>query len=142
MRRIFLWINFVAASLVALLVFVQAYLIASYTMGAGERALDVHGFVGFLFIHGLEAIVFLSALVAWWKRWTWLALSFVLIAFGTVQVMLSGGDGWVGGLHGLFALGVMVLAAVIAHHGMRELGLRRGRDDVASAGTVPPPPLP
>ena len=43
MRRTFLWINFVLASLIVLLIFLQAYLIASYAMGAGEGALDAHG---------------------------------------------------------------------------------------------------
>ena len=145
MRRVFLWINFVAASLVALLVFLQAYLITAYFTGAGEGALDAHGVVGFLFIHGFEAIVFLSALGAWWGAWKWLGLSFFLILFGTVQIFLAPPDedpasGWVHGLHGLFALFVMVLAAVIAYRGAQELGLRRS--PVARAGGDMPPPPP
>jgi hypothetical protein len=144
-RRALLWINFVAASLVALLVFLQAYLITAYATGAGESALDAHGFVGFLFIHGLEAIVFLSALGAWWGIWKWLGLSFFLILFGTVQIFLAPPEddpasGWVHGLHGLFALFVMVLAAVIAYRGMIELGLRRARVEPAGGDMPPPPP--
>lgn len=145
MRRVLLWINFVAASLVALLVFLQAYLITAYATGAGEGALDAHGIVGFLFIHGLEAIVFLSALGAWWGVWKWLGLSFFLILFGTVQIFLAPPEddpasGWVHGLHGLFALFVMILAAVIAYRGMQELGLRRARVAPAGGDTPPPPP--
>ena len=49
---------------------------------------------------------------------------------GTIQMILVGDTeqegGWVNGLHGLFALVVLVLAAVIAHRTMRALGLRAG----------------
>ena len=51
MRRIFLWINFVLSSLIVLLVFAQAYFITAYVTGAGEGALDTHGFIGFALIH-------------------------------------------------------------------------------------------
>ena len=44
------------------------------------------------------------------------------------------------GLHGLLALVVMVMAAVIAHRGMRDLGLKRARG--GDAGAAPPQPLP
>ncbi|MDQ3992865.1 MAG: hypothetical protein M3229_04315 [Actinomycetota bacterium] len=139
MKRIFLWINFVAATLITLLVFLQAYLIASFAMGAGEGALDAHGFVGGLFIHAFELIVFLSALGAWWGAWRWIGFTFLLFFVGTVQVFLSGGEDWVGGFHGLLALVVMVMAAVIAHRGMRDLGLRRAHVEPAG-GEMPPPP--
>ena len=36
MRRTFLWINFVLASLIVLLIFLQAYFITAYIAGAGE----------------------------------------------------------------------------------------------------------
>ncbi len=139
MRRTFLWINVVLASIIVLGVFLQAYFIASYAMGAGEDALDAHGFVGFLFIHAFELIVFLSALGAWWGMWRWVGLSFFLFAFGTLQIFLSGGDEWLGGLHGLFALFVMVTAAVIAYRGMQELGLTRARAEPGGGETPPPP---
>jgi hypothetical protein len=147
MRRIFLWINLVAASVVALLIFLQAYLITAYVAGAGESALDAHGFVGFAVIHLLEIIVFLTAFGAWPRQWRWIGTTFLFALVGTIQVFLAPTDdsdasGWLHGLHGLLALVVLVWAAVIAHRAMRDLGLRRGRDDAASAGTVPPPPLP
>jgi hypothetical protein len=145
MRRIFLWINFVLASLIVLLIFLQAYFIASYAMGAGEDALDAHGLTGFLFIHGAEALVFLTAFGAWPRAWKWIGFTFALIVVGTIQIFLVPPDEdplspWVHGLHGLLALVVMVMAAVIAHRGMRDLGLRRAH--AAGAGDGTPPPLP
>jgi hypothetical protein len=141
MRRIFLWINFVLASLIVLLIFLQAYLIASYSMGAGEDALDAHGIVGGLIIHGAELLVFLTAFGAWPKAWKWIGFTFGLFVLGTVQIFLLPPDEdpaspWVHGLHGLLALFVLVYAAVIAHRGLRDLGLRRGP---AAAGDAEPP---
>ena len=118
MRRTFLWINFVLASLIVPLIFLQAYLIASYAMGAGEGALDAHGIVGGLFIHGFELLVFLTAFGAWPKQWRWIGVTFGLFVLGTVQIFLlppdeDPGSAWVHGLHGLFALFVLVYAAYI-----------------------------
>lgn len=132
MRRAFLWTNFVFATIVVVGVFVQAYLITSFFTGAGEDALDAHGFVGGVIIHASELIVFLTAFGAWPRRWGWIGWNFGLFALGTVQIFLSPPDedpasGWVHGLHGLFALFVLVLAVVIAHRGARDLGLVRRR---------------
>lgn len=129
MRRTFLWINFVLASLIVVLIFLQAYFIASYAMGAGEGALDAHGLTGGIFIHGFELLVFLTAFGAWPRQWKWIAFTFLLFVVGTIQIFLLPPDEdpsspWVHGLHGLLALVVMVMAAVIAHRGMRDLGLR------------------
>ena len=145
MRRTFLWINFVLASLIVLLIFLQAYLIASYAMGAGEGALDAHGVVGGLFIHGFELLVFLTAFGAWPKQWRWIGVTFGLFVLGTVQIFLLPSDddavsesaAYVHGLHGLFALLVLVYAAFIAHRGMRDLGLRGGQrhDELGDADT-------
>ena len=45
---------------------------------------------------------------------------------------LAEGGEWAGGLHGLFALIVLVLAAIVAHRSVRALGLgRRGAADPA-----------
>jgi hypothetical protein len=139
MKRTFLWLNFVLASIVVLGVFLQTYLIAAYVMGAGEDALDAHGFVGFLVIHGAELLVFLTAFGAWPRAWKWIGFTFLLFVVGTIQIFLVPPDEdplspWVHALHGLLALVVMVMAAVIAHRGMREL--RRGRD--GDAGVAPP----
>jgi hypothetical protein len=94
------WVNFVFATVVVVGVFVQVYLITSYFTGAGEGALDAHGFVGGVVIHASEAIVFLSALVAFWRNWTWIGFNFWLLLLGTAQIFLSPPDedpasGWV-----------------------------------------------
>jgi hypothetical protein len=144
MRRILLWINLVLASLIVLLVFLQAYFITAYIAGAGESALDAHSVTGFLFIHAAELLVFLTAFGAWPRAWKWIGFTFLLFALGTVQILLTPVEertnGWLHGLHGLLALVVAVTAAIIAHRGMRDLGLTRGRS--AAADTAPPPPLP
>jgi len=145
MRTLFLWINTVAAALVVVGVFVQVYLITSYFAGAGDGAKDAHGVVGFLFVHGLEAITFLASLGAYWGRWRWVGWSFLLILFGTVQIFLAPsvedpGSGWVHGLHGLFALFVALLAAYIARNGWRELRPRSA--PAGGEGVAPARPLP
>ena len=137
------WVNFVFACIIVVGVFLQAYFIASYASGAGEGALDAHGFVGGLVIHGSELIVFLSALVAFWRNWRWIAVCFGLLLFGTIQIFFAPPDddpasGWVHGLHGLFALFVLVYAAYIAYRDAQWLGLRRG----AQPEPVAPPPPP
>ena len=148
MRRTFLWINFVLATLIVLLVFVQAYFITAYVSGAGESALDTHGFIGFAIIHPAELLVFLTAFGAWPRAWRWIGFTFFLFVLGTVQLFLAPPDedpasGWVHGFHGLLALVVAVTAALIAHRGMRDLGLRRAsRGGAGPEGAAPPQPLP
>jgi hypothetical protein len=144
MRRAFLWINFLLAAFITLAIFVQAYLITAYISGAGEGALDAHGFLGFAIIHPAELFVFLTAFGAWPRQWKWIGLTFLLFVLGTVQLFLAPDSddpqsGWLHGFHGLLALVVMVTYAVVAHRGRRDLGLRRGGGDVDAA---PPQPLP
>ena len=138
------WVNLVFASIIVIGVFVQAYLIASYAMGAGEDALDMHGFVGGLIIHASELIVFLSALVAFWGMWRWILVNLGLFVFGTIQIFLlppdeDPGSPWVHGLHGLFAIFVLVYAAYIAKRDKEFLGLGPyGRADTPAAPGPPP----
>ena len=122
------WAVLVTATLVVVGVFLQAYLIAAYSFGGGEDALDAHTGVGDV-VHGIEALVFLAAIVAYWRRWGEIGLGLALIVIGSVQLSLAeSGEPWVAGLHGLFALLVLVLAAVITHRAVRALGLgRHGR---------------
>jgi len=101
-------------------VFVQVYLIGAYFFGAGLGALDAHRTAGWT-VHGIEMLVFVAALVAWLPRID-LLLSGLLAVIGTVQVALAGGHRWVGGLHPLFALVVLGLAAALAFH---AVGRRR-----------------
>jgi hypothetical protein len=138
------WVNFVFASIVVIGVFFQAYFITAYVTGAGQGALDAHGFTGGVVIHASELIVLISGLIAFWGYWRWAGLSAFLFVFGTVQIFLSPPDedpasGWVHGLHGLFALFVLVTAAVIANHDAQLLGLRRGTARPAEAPAPPPP---
>jgi hypothetical protein len=133
-NRVATWLNLVFASIIVIGVFVQAYLIASYAMGAGESALDAHGFVGGLVIHASELLVFLTALAAFWGWWRWILVNLGLFVLGTVQIFLlppddDPGSPWVHGLHGLFALFVLVYAAYIAK---RDLRLLRA-DPIATA---------
>jgi hypothetical protein len=135
------WVNFVFACVIVIGVFFQVYFITAYVTGAGGGALDAHGFVGGVIIHGSELIVFLSALVAFWRNWAWIAVNFGLFVFGTIQIFLSPpdedpGSGWVHGLHGLFALFVLMYAAFIAYRDAQWLGLRGG----PTAEPAGPPP--
>jgi hypothetical protein len=145
-NRIATWVNFVFASIVVIGVFLQAYFIAAYASGAGEGALDAHGFTGGLIVHGSELIVLISGLVAFWGAWKLVGMSALLFVFGTVQVFLAPGDdpasGWVHGLHGLFALFVALLAAWIAYRDAQLLGLRRTGDVEMTSPAAPPPAPP
>jgi hypothetical protein len=139
------WIHLIFASIVAIGVVLQVYFIASYASGAGEGALDAHAFTGGVIVHASELLVFLSSLVAFWGLWRWVGWSFLLFAFGTVQIFLAPPDedpasGWIHGLHGLFALFVFILAAWLAHRDMRLLGLRGGAEPTPAPGPPPQPP--
>jgi hypothetical protein len=146
-NRIATWVNFVFASIVVIGVFFQAYFIASYASGAGEGALDAHGFTGGVIVHGSELIVLISGLVAFWGAWKLVGMSALLFVFGTVQIFLSPPDddpasGWVHGLHGLFALFVALLAAWIAYRDAQLLGLRQTREVEMTSPAAPPPAPP
>ena len=141
-NRVATWLNLVFASIIVVGVFVQVYLIAAYFMGASESALDAHGIVGGLVIHGSELLVFLTAIVAFWRMWRWIAVNFGLFVFGTIQIFLlppdeDPGSPWLHALHGLFALFVLLYAAYIAKRDMQLLGLR----STATEAPGPPPPV-
>lgn len=104
--------HLILALAVFLGVFLQVYLIGAYFFGAGQGALDAHRTAGWT-VHGLEMLVFVAALIAWLRRVD-LLLSFLLAVIGTVQVALANEHRWVGGLHPLFALIVLSLAATLA----------------------------
>ncbi|WP_217914114.1 hypothetical protein [Miltoncostaea marina] len=134
MTRASQWITFVLANLVAIGVVLQVYFIASYFFGAGEDALDIHEGLGGA-VHGVEILVFLAAIGAFWKRWGLVGLALALPVVGTIQLAFAESDeGWVGGLHGLFAVAVLVIAAVVGHRAMHALGIGRG----AGADRMPP----
>jgi hypothetical protein len=145
MRRIFLWINLVLASFIVLAIFFQAYFIAAYAMGAGEGALDAHGVVGGLFIHAFELLIFLTAFGAWPRQWKWIGYTFALFVVGTIQIFLLPPDEdpaspWIHGLHGLLALVVWVMAGLVVHRALRDLGLMGARRAEPAGADTPLPP--
>jgi hypothetical protein len=94
-------------------------------------------------IHGSELLVFLTAIVAFWRMWRWIAVDFGLFVFGTIQIFLlppddDPGSPWLHALHGLFALFVLMYAAYIARRDLRLLGLKPMVK--ATPETGPPPP--
>jgi hypothetical protein len=126
-RRSFLIAELVLATVVVVGVFVQVYLIASFFFEAGDGAKDAHATVGNVIVQPAEIFVLLASFGAWWRRWGAIALSASLAVVGTAQFLLAGGDGWVGGLHGLGAMVVLVLGTLIAHRDARALrALGRG----------------
>jgi hypothetical protein len=135
-KRVFLWISSLAASLVAIGVILQVYFIASWIFGA-EDALDAHRGVGSI-IWLLEIVVLISGLVAYWGVWRKAAVSIALPILGTIQIFFLGdiedpsknGSGWIHGFHGGLAILVFALAAAIAYRDLKALGVH-GRSKAA-----------
>jgi anti-sigma factor RsiW len=140
MQRPLLWAQLVLAAAVAAGVWLQVYFIAAFSFGAAD-ALELHKGVGSA-MHGLEALVFLAALGAWWRNWGKIGHAFGLLVVGTIQISLTSRETWVGGLHGLLALAILVMAVFIVKDDAEALGLTRGRGRGGDADTAPPPPLP
>ncbi len=136
LRRVFHWLHFIAACLVVVGVFLQVYLAAGQLYGA--NSLDEHQDTGWT-VHNFEIAVFVTALVAWLPRAD-IGWSVLLVVVGTVQILLSGGERWVGAIHGVGALLVLIIASICVHRDLRGLGLKRGHGD--DARTAPPRPLP
>ena len=136
LRRVFHWLHLIAACLVVAGVFLQVYLAAGQLFGTDS--LDDHQDTGWL-VHNFEIAVFLTALLAWLPRAD-IGWSFLLAALGTGQILLSGAERWVGAIHGVGALVVLILASIIVHRDLRGLGLKRGRH--AAGDSAPPQPLP
>ena len=128
MRRGSTWLVLVAAAVVVIGVFLQAFSISAYVRGAGDGALDMHQSVALL-VMLCELAVVIGALVAWWGNWraVGLAIAFLVLAF--LQLAFVGDTeeegGWVNGLHGLLALVVLVSAGIYFHAAKRALGLGR-----------------
>ena len=70
-------------------------------------------------------LTFLLSLGGFWRRWVDVGWAFALGAIGTIQLGFADGDDWVGGFHGLLALVVLILAAIVTHRTMRSLGIGR-----------------
>lgn len=121
-RKAFHWLHLVAATLVVVGVFVQVYLAAAALFGATD--MGAHEDSGGIFVHNAELLVLLCAIVAWLPRAD-IGWSFLLAAVGTGQIFLAEADEWVAAIHGVGALVVLVLAAIIVHRDLRALGLMR-----------------
>ena len=123
LRRAFLWLYLATAALVAIGVLIQAFSIAAYVRGAGPDALDVHETGGFI-THSVEIVVFLAGLVAFWGAWRRVGFALLLPVIGTIQLVLIGDTdergSWVNGLHGLFAMVVLLLAVALVQAGWRS----------------------
>jgi hypothetical membrane protein len=114
-RRGAAWAHLGLALLVVVGVFAQVYLIGAYLFGAGSEALDAHRTVGFT-VHGFEVLI---VLVAWLPRAD-LGLSLLMAVGGTVQLALASAEKWIGALHPLGALFVLILAAVLIRRDLRH----------------------
>ena len=104
-----------AAATVVGLVFAQVYLIAEFVFG-DSNALDAHMMLGRIVVL-FELVVLLTALVGWWRAWPEVRLSAALVVVGGIQVSLAkdlGNSPQVHALHGMLALAVVLLAALIA----------------------------
>ncbi len=73
-------------------------------------------------------LTFIAGLVAYWKRWGEVGWTFALGLIGTIQLALvdTFDNAWIKGFHGLLALVVLILAAIVSHRAMRFLGIGRG----------------
>jgi hypothetical protein len=104
-----------AAATVVGLVFAQVYLIAEFVFG-DANALGAHMMLGKVVVL-FELVVLLTAVVGWWRAWPEVKLSAALVIVGGLQVSLAkdlGDSPQVHALHGMLALAVVLLAALIA----------------------------
>jgi hypothetical protein len=132
-RRGFLWISAVVATLMVVGVILQVYFVASWIFGAGD-AIDAHRATGTL-IWMLGIVVGISGIVAYWGAWRGVAVSVALPILTTVQIFFVGDiddpskneSGWIHGLHGGLALFVFLLAGWIAYRDLRALGVHGRR---------------
>jgi hypothetical protein len=117
-QRLGLWGTVIFASLAAIGMAIQVYLIAGFIFGE-TGWLDTHKDLGKA-VHLTYILTFISALVAAWPNWRATLWPFVLAVLGSVQAFLAGG-GDVGGdnaavhaFHGMLAPVVFVIALYIA----------------------------
>jgi hypothetical protein len=125
-RRIPLWLVLAGAVLVIVGVLLQAFSIAAFVRGAGSGALDMHRDVADV-VHVGELMVAVGAIWAWWGRWLAVGLAVGFVVLSVVQLLLIGDTdtpgGWVNGLHGFFALVLLLAAVLYAQRAARDLGL-------------------
>ena len=127
MKRNFLWLVLVGGTLVVLAVLWQAFSIAAYVRGAGDGALDAHGF-GSIFVHLGQLAVVIGAIVGYFGNWRAVGLALGFLVLSVAQLAFLGDTdqegGWVNGLHGFLALIVLLAGLAYALKASRELGVR------------------
>jgi hypothetical protein len=128
-RRFPLWLLLAGAVIVIVGILLQAFSIVAYVRGAGGGALDMHRAVADA-VHVGELAVVIGAIWAWWGRWSEVGLAVAFLVVSVLQVLLIGDTdkqgGWVNGLHGLFALVLLIAAVTYAHQAARKLGRSQG----------------
>jgi hypothetical protein len=126
MRRAPLWVVLVGGVLTVLAVLFQAFAISAYVRGAGDGALDAHGF-GSMFVHIGELAIVIGAIWAWWGNWKAVGGAFAFLVLSVAQLAFLGDTekpgGWVNGLHGFLALVILIVAGMYAHRAKRDLGI-------------------
>jgi hypothetical protein len=126
MRRTPLWIVLAGGTLAVLAVLWQAFTISAYVRGAGESALDAHGW-GSMFVHIGELAIVIGAIWAWWgnRKAVGLALGFLVLSVAQLAFLgdTEKSGGWINGMHGFLALIILITAGLYAHRAKRELGL-------------------
>lgn len=133
MKRVFLWVSSIAASLVAIGVVLQVYFVTAWIFGETD-AIDAHRGVGNI-VWLLEIVVLVAGLVAYWGAWREVGVSASLPVLGTIQILFVGdlddpGSGWAHGLHGALAPFVFLVALWI---GCRDLPRRRRSAETAAS---------
>ena len=134
MRRAPLQIVFFGGILVVAAVLWQAFTISAYVRGAGDGALDAHGW-GSLFVHIGQLLVVIGAIWAWWGNWKVVGGAVAFLVLSVAQLAFLGDTeeegGWINGLHGFLALVVLITAATFAFCARRRL-------TGSASGTEPP----
>jgi hypothetical protein len=111
------------ATLVILGIYLQVYFIGVYIFGSDPDALDAHTGLGNV-VFGLEFLVLLATLGAFWKMRREIILAVALLVAGAAQIALVEGDNeWVRGFHAVLALVLLILSHAIVQHAVRGLGM-------------------
>lgn len=107
-------------------VLIQAFSIVAYIRGAGQSALDLHG-ANSLSVHLGQILIIVGAIWAWWRDWKQIGLAAAFLILSAAQLLLVGdtdeSGGWVHGLHGLFAIVLVLAAAAYGLVAIHKLGL-------------------
>ena len=128
MRRAPLWIVLIGGSLLVLAVLWQAFTISAYVRGAGDAALDAHGW-GSLFVHIGQLMVVIGAIWAWWGKWSVVGAAVAFLVLAVAQLAFLGdtekSGGWINGMHGFLALIILITGGLFAYAAAKRLGLGR-----------------